>query len=321
MAVVISAAMMIPASADNTNPPIEMFTTSISGDINSNLNTNTYYQLRYNDNAYLGFCIDQQLEKNYTYVFNITVGFDIQIPNAIMTDNFVYIQSNPNKITSFLETQGNLEDYITPIRSEIDQETVQYTMIFNTNNIPDALLNRYLYLIIKSRMSSPSDQVTFIYFSLDCECIYDPNQTEFDKIMEKLDEISDNQTESNNIINEVLQQIIINNNNWQTIINYGSNYNQIDQTLINNLGSTEDQLSSAEDALQNKSKSLVQRASGGVQQAVTASGQLVSSLTSTVPTVVSFATDIIDQTPDEVQAAVLAVPLLSFAAWLIGLKK
>lgn len=146
-------------------------------------------------------------------------------------------------------------------------------------------------------------------------------------ISDKLDNVSNSINESiNNSADEIISSI--ENIDTDTIIqilnqiySYGNTYNQIDQTIINNLGSAEDQLSSAEGAIENKSKSLMQQASSGISKATTASQTLVSSLTTTIPQVYTFVSDIIEVTPPEVQAAVLAIPLLSFAVWLIGLRR
>lgn len=139
--------------------------------------------------------------------------------------------------------------------------------------------------------------------------------------------LGNQQLSSNDIINAI--DIALKNNenivsitdSIDIIINYGSDYDQIDSTLIGNLGTAEDQLNSAEDTIQNKSKSLIQRAASGIASAKTASTTLVSALSTTVPQIVSSTTDLIETAPEEVQAAVLSIPLLSFAAWLIGLKK
>lgn len=312
MAVVISAAMMIHAYADEAIADI-----TLAWSVGSGPNEITIGD-RWSPGTvkYYGFCIDFVTQPDYTYLYEVTIKNQVQSGIPSFTNDITDVKlsqtdkwGGTNYISSFnIQYNSSYSN---------NQYTYTYLIPFNTSELP---LSSFKYLTVWT--STNSTQATVYEFtSANVHVIYDPNQSEFDRIMQELENIQQNQNDNNVIINQILQQQIINNENWTHIINYGSNYNQIDSNLINNLGSAEDQLSNAENALQNKSKSLVQRASGGIQQAVTASGQLVNSLTSTVPTVVSFATDIIDQTPDEVQAAVLAVPLLSFAAWLIGLKK
>lgn len=289
--------------------------------------------------ARFGPCIEFQHTANTSYVVVVTLNQSSAINSLIYSDVLAMAHLSSGEAASIL-FPGNIYD-ATIMQASIDTNTATYIFTYNTSSIENADTFDRVYFAWNTQFGSGTYRITVK--SATAYAIYDPPGTTLEDIEIQINQIINNQIEQNTTINNKLDEVISNststnanivaalndiitnqetqNNNWQTLITYGNDYNQIDQTTINNFGTAQDNLSSAEGALQDKSKSLIAKASSGVQKATTASQTLVTSLTTTVPQVVTFATDIITTTPPEVQAAVLAIPLLSFAAWLIGLKK
>lgn len=308
LALTVAFSAAVGVSADTSTPWIGLYygnnTTLNSYTINSGtIVPDLYYRL--------GFIIYHKgLLPDYTYTFTVTIDmYQASAGYSHYTDDIYelsLVTGNPGKF----EEGGNLIN-IADIQYMKDNERIIYNITFNTSDVEDLINNTHLILACNPVYDN---LIAIEFVSAYCNAIYDPEKTEMMQIIEKLENIESNQNNINNTLNNIEYDL-------SYIINYGSDYNQIDQTIINNLGSAEDQLSSAEDAIENKSKSLMQQASAGLSKATTASQTLVTSLTTTIPQVYSFATDIIEVTPPEVQAAVLAIPLLSFAVWLIGLRR
>lgn len=322
LALTVAFSAAVGVSADTIEPELVIFRANANKAIQTRFSLNTLYTMTYPDAAYMGLFAEIPLEADTTYVMNITIHAE-SINDY--SDDIVYLASLPQRVTTWSDS-GNLINVANVHYNKTQDASggiVQYIINLNTANLTESDLNTYLYLISTGITSGMSTE--FKAVSIECICTYDPNSDIMIEISNKLDTIINNQNnQSNNVIvklNQIISNQEIQNNNWQTLITYGNNYNQIEQTLINNLGSAEDQLSSAEGALENKSKSLMQQAAAGISKATTASQTLVSSITTTIPKVYNFASDIIEVTPPEVQAAVLAIPLLSFAIWLIGLRR
>lgn len=287
----------------------------------SRISENTTVGVNPNTTFALGFRFALDFYSDSTYYIEVTINKNSSASaDEIFSDNCIYANYTNEVQTSIEPNSGNIIDGINTYIIEDTDTITKYAIVFNTSGLSnDSYMTCFAYLLKNTSILSFSYINTSAYFTVD------ENQTELEIITGKLDEIISNQNNNTQEITKSLNQIInnqiIQNNNWQTLITYGSDYNQIDKTIINDLGSAEDKLNSAEDAIQNKSKSLIQRAASGIASAKTASTTLVSALSTTVPQIVSSTTDLIETAPEEVQAAVLSIPLLSFAAWLIGLKK
>lgn len=117
-------------------------------------------------------------------------------------------------------------------------------------------------------------------------------------------------------LSSIIESVI--NNQTQTLLQIGNNYNQIDQNIINGLGSAEDQLSNAEDAIQNKSQSLVNK----VASQWTANKGVASSFLTTISPATSAIGTVTDNffeaIPEEIKNAVITIMLIVFIGWLIG---
>lgn len=191
----------------------------------------------------------------------------------------------------------------------------------------------------------------FTYNNMTLSVIYNAEPSVYDLILEKLDDIlstlDSNQSTTNNYYQTIEQAVteIINNqdtqiNNESTIINQQQQTNNKLDSVNNNLqliynvgdGNTipnnapalntaQHQLHQSEEALTNKSESLASRASSGINTAKTASTQFVSTITPAVTTVTGTVTQAIESLPQDIQPMVYSMPLLSFAVWLIGLKR
>lgn len=290
---------------------------------------------------HLGIVADCQFQNNTSYVFAFTVNSNTS--EIWYSDYYSILQLHSGEVSRiYQDTTNNYFDRATFYTTGFEDGNITYIVTFNTNGDELAYTYNKIYFAWVTQLSGTSSY-DYSFNSVTCYASYDPeaanltdiqnsitniinqSNTNTTNIINKLEEVIQSKNSSNSDIQESLDNIITNqetqNEYWEQIINYGNTYNQIDQTIINNLGSAEDQLSSAEGALEDKSKSLMQQASAGISKATTASQTLVTSLTTTIPTVYTFASDIIEVTPPEVQAAVLAIPLLSFAVWLIGLRR
>lgn len=143
-------------------------------------------------------------------------------------------------------------------------------------------------------------------------------------ISDKLDNVNNNINESiNNATDEIVSSIEnIDTDSIIQILNqiysYGNNYNQIDQTIINNLGSAEDQLSSAEGALENKSQSLKDSVASQWSNIQSTSKTFITNLAPTAAAVGSVTTQFMDAAPEEVKGLFVTIPLIIFIGWLIG---
>lgn len=191
----------------------------------------------------------------------------------------------------------------------------------------------------------------FSYNNMTLSVIYNAEPSVYDLILEKLDDIlsklDTNQSTTNNYYQTIEQAVteIINNqttqiNNESTIINQQQQTNTKLDTVNNNLqtiynvgdgnnipnngsalGNAQQQLHNSEEALTNKSESIASRAADGINTAKTSSTQFISTITPAVSTVTGTVTQAIESLPQEIQPMVYSMPLLSFAVWLIGLKR
>ena len=87
------------------------------------------------------------------------------------------------------------------------------------------------------------------------------------------------------------------------------------------LDNAQQNLHQSEEALTNKSESLASRAAAGINTAKTSSTQFIGTITPAVSTVTGTVPQAIESLPKAIQPMVYSMPLLSFAIWLIGLKK
>lgn len=174
-----------------------------------------------------------------------------------------------------------------------------------------------------------------------------PINNNLNQVINNLNSITTNQNTTNNNlsqivtntqqieeINTVINQSIQTTNNKLDTTN--SHLNQVYNQLLNiynvgqgntipdnatNLDNAQQSLHQAEGALNDKSESLASKASSGINTAKTASTQFISTITPAVSSVTTTVTQAIEALPSEIQPMIYSMPLLSFAVWLIGLKR
>lgn len=240
-----------------------------------------------------------------------------------------------SEITDIFISEDQLE-YLYPSTGQniIDFSISNYYKSGNKNNIllitidtnsVDFNGNGYLYIKLGSNpdISTVDNSIVNIVNDANYQSSSDEIKSSI-IISDKLEEVNDNINESiNNATDEIVSSI--ENIDTDTIIQilnqiytYGNTYNQIDQTIINGLGSAEDQLSNAEDAIQNKSQSLVNK----VSSQWTANKGVASSFLTTISpatTAIGTVTDnFFDAIPGEIKNAVITIMLIVFIGWLIG---
>lgn len=240
-----------------------------------------------------------------------------------------------SEISDIFISENQLE-YLYPSTGQniIDFSISNYFKSGNTNNIllitintnsVDINGNGYLYI----KLGTNPDTAT-IGSSIVNIVNYTNYQSSSDEIRssiiisEKLDNVTDNINES---INSATDEIVssIENIDTDTIIqilnqiySYGNTYNQIDQNIINGLGSAEDQLSNAEDAIQNKSQNLINKVAS---QWTANKGVASSFLTTITPATSAIGTvtdNFLEAIPEEIKNAVITIMLIVFIGWLIG---
>lgn len=306
-------------SAEGTYYPIQLLTANYQGTVIEEWDSSGLppLEINFNDNAHFGAYIDLPLTIDATYVINVEIYSNAYYINNYYTDDVKYIRSNPQIISSFKWTEDQLSQYVTIDYSiSSDLHTVNYIFTFNTKDIPDSYKNKYFYFFALANNYTGTQAVNFK--SATAYIIEDPELTEMEKILQGIDTIIENQGNISNDISTLISTTNQINNNIINIIQYGSNYNQIDQTIINGLGSAEDQLSNAEDAIQNKSKTLVNK----VASQWTANKGVASSFLTTISpatSAIGTVTDnFFDAIPEEIKNAVITIMLIVFIGWLIG---
>lgn len=266
-----------------------------------------------------------------------------------LSDNFL-----PNTIYSWVIELNGQASYFRAYSNIVDifinDTQLSYLYPSTGQNIIDATINSYygnnfsntiLLLTVNTTGLELNGDLKYLYVRLET----DPNSNGNAKvnvnnivnynsdtdsliisnnINEKLDNVS---SSINNSINQAADRIESSVNNIDTdsiiqilenIYNYGNTYNQIDQNIINGLGSAEDQLSNAEDAIQNKSESLVNK----VASQWTANKSVASSFLTTITPATSAIGTVTDNfftaIPEEIKNAVITIMLIVFIGWLIG---
>lgn len=272
------------------------------------------------DTDNMGFRTPLTYQAQNTYVVTVTIAFSYFSPPDLFTDETTCAYYGNTTISN--ESQFNLSnlDNINVIVTSNNSTQVKYTLTFNTNNI-DSSANLLQYFFTPN-LGTGNNDIDFQYINTTVSYTYDPNETTLEDINNQLEDIKNNQQSNNAEVQEALTSIInnqiIQNNNWTTIINYGSNYNQIDQTLINNLGTAEDQLSSAEGALEDKSQSLKDSVASQWSNIQSTSKTFITNLAPAAAAVGTVTTQFMDAAPEEVKGLFVTIPLLIFIGWLIG---
>lgn len=188
----------------------------------------------------------------------------------------------------------------------------------------------------------------FSYDSMTLSVVYDVEPSVYDLILEKLDEILANMNESNTTTNNFYQTIesavteIINNQNTQ-ITNQSTIINQQQQTntkldTVNNylqtiytygseyavpegaadLAASQEKLSGAEKAVSDKSTSLTNSVASTWSGNKTTAMNFISTITPATAAITTILADITAVMPAELQAALVAIPMIIFIGWLIG---
>lgn len=269
--------------------------------------------------------------------------------NSFITDNPITSSYNTYPSNLFQIPSSNVSG--TTYALYATSYYINFMITFNTNNLPLFEGNQYIYIGFKST-NTTSTTIKFAGYTI--SSISDQNNTVFNEINNNLNSINNsvqqvinnqtntstqltqivnNTTEIKNITNTISNQVstVISNiqdtntkldtvnNNLTQIINIGEG-NSIPNNVAN-LEIAQQQLHQSEEALTNKSESLASRASSGINTAKTKTTEFIGTITPAVTAVSSTITQAIDTLPSEIQPMVYSMPLLSFAVWLIGLKR
>lgn len=306
-AAVVIAAAAVPVGADEATASITLAYSSGSGPNEITIGD----RWSPGNSKYYGFCVDYQVQNDYTYLYEVTI--ISEVPNSTSV-NYTADITDVKLSTSEKWGGSNYLSYFDIDYNYTDNSTHTYLIPFNTANLP---VSNFRYLTVWTSRGNSNPDI-YQYSSATVHVTYDPDQSEFDRIMAEIEKIQQNQIDSNVTINQILQQQIINNNNWTHIITYGSNYEQIDQTTINNFGTAESQLSSAEGAVRNKSGSLKDSVSSQWSENTTKTRAFVNTVAPATAAITNTITSVVSVMPDEVQTLLTVVPLLLFIGWLLG---
>lgn len=300
--------------------------------------------------GYYGILLQGDIKTNYTYSF--VIQYKLQGSTTILEDGVLTTAVISNLSNTNLNV-NNLQNAISIPRSQISIDSTTYmssnntiVITINTNDLPISNGNS---IFLDFQIVNP-----ITINSVNLYGIEDSNQKAFESISNNISNIANeinNLTTQNTTINNSLQEIVTNtqqiediqniinqniittNNKLDTVnssvntvnqsIQYITNYGQNNNTPEggSNLSSAQDNLHNAEDAIKSKSDNFITRASSGISTAISSSGQFVSNMAQPVASVTSTITSAVNTLPEEVKPMVMSMPLLSFAVWLIGLKK
>lgn len=270
-----------------------------------------------------GIMVYNELEKDYTYEYQIEITVTRPIGDSSITSDIYSYGFYPNRLINLIhETHQNAV-----VNVNIQNATIYINVLFNTVDDNSIYGNPYFYISLLALYTGNTSG--FTVSNIKAYKVYDPGKSEFDYIYESIKEIIsnqqtiiNNQSSNSSNLNQQLNNIILNQNtqnqNWQTLISYGNNYNQINSNLIGNLGTAEDQLSSAEDALENKSQSLKDSVSTQWQNIQSSSKTFITNIAPAAAAVGIVITQFMDAAPEEVKGLFITIPLLIFIGWLIG---
>lgn len=300
--------------------------------------------------GYYGILLQGDIKTNYTYSF--VIQYKLQGSTTILEDGVLTTAVISNLSNTNLNV-NNLQNAISIPRSQISIDSTTYmssnntiVITINTNDLPISNGNS---IFLDFQIVNP-----ITINSVNLYGIEDSNQKAFESISNNISNIANeinNLTTQNTTINNSLQEIVTNTQqieDIQNIINQNiittnnkldtvnSSVNTVNQSIqyIANIGdgntipnngpaldTAQKQLHNSEEALTNKSESLASRAASGINTAKTASTQFIGTITPAVSTVTGTVTQAIESLPQEIQPMVYSMPLLSFAVWLIGLKR
>lgn len=277
-----------------------------------------------------------QHNKDTSYVVVVTINYSAALVSNIFSDTLIMAHLNSGEPTG-IATPGNIYNKSSYQLVRKDNQALMI-LTYNTANLEYADTFNELYFACQSNIGSST--LVFDSVGATAYAVYDPpgttledieiqinnlitqNQTNSENLQQKIDDLIQSQNGNSSDIKDALEDIkdnqVIEQNYWQTVLTYGNTYNQIDQTIINGLGTAEDQLSNAEDAIQNKSKSLVNKVAS---QWTANKGVASSFLTTITPATTAVGTVIdnfFDAIPEEIKNAVITIMLIVFIGWLIG---
>lgn len=338
MAVIFYAAMMIPASAIEIYPTytpnyiyqigqdgmifvsedVIRFQNIASGSINCYALSSSPYivlcPLKFNDNnviQYQMFYIDNNTKTDFIQYGNYSDGYRYNIRYDYSTYSSLLINQvgNPKNVIESSSAINIEEDTLSSYTGIVyigGTDTNNY--VINNNNNYNFVYNQGLSNLLTSLQSN--DTLTSLKTAI-VEAINSSTETIINTFESSITTV---------IVN---QQTIIDGQETITdhiveIITYGSNYNQIDSTLINNFGNAESKLSSAEGAVRNKSGSLKDSVSSQWSENTTKTRAFVNTIAPATAAITNTINSVVSVMPDEVQTMITVVALLLFIGWLLG---
>lgn len=187
-----------------------------------------------------------------------------------------------------VDTSLTIDDFI--VDSGLKKEDIENAIISSLSSTTDTIITNQSTVI--ELLRTTNIEITNV-------------KTEIQNVQSKIDTTNQNLSFIQTQINQ-----IYNVGDGNTIPNNGQA-----------LDTAQQQLHNSEEALTNKSESLASRAASGINTAKTASTQFIGTITPAVTTVNGTVTQAIESLPQDIQPMVYSMPLLSFAVWLIGLKR
>lgn len=270
--------------------------------------------LGYNENnviQYQMYYIDNNSKTDYIQYGSYSDGYRYNIRYDYSSYNSLLISQVGNPL-NVLEYSSNINIEGDTLSNYIGNVFIGGTntndYVINNNNNYNFVYNQGLSNLLTSLQSN--DTLTSLKTAI-LEAINSSTETIVNSFESSITTVIVNQ----NTIIEGQETII---EHIVEIITYGSNYEQIDQTTINNFGTAESQLSSAEGAVRNKSGSLKESVSSQWSEIKTAATSFPTTIAPAAAAITTIITDITAVMPSELQAALLVIPLIIFIGWLIG---
>lgn len=351
--VAMAAAMLInavvPVGAVETD--ISYIITKNSDDLSPISEVTLPYDFGTQLGYHMGILLTGNIKSNYTYsiIIQYTAGstndaasIDVATLDHILISSLSLSNNDPSQLTDAIILDPN---NVVIANTERSGTNITSIITFNTNDLPIGE-NKSIFLQFS--------YMNLTINSINLYAVYDSNQLVLNDINNNINNITTEITNLNETISNQTSEIeqivynteqilqienIINNNINQTnnkLDTVNNNLNTIDNSIqyIANVGdgnkipnnaddldTAQQQLHQSEEALTNKSESLASKASSGINTAKTASTQFVSTINPAVTTITGTVTQAIESLPQDIQPMVYSMPLLSFAVWLIGLKR
>lgn len=278
---------------------------------------------------YYGWLLNMPIEQNYDYVITIEWGTDFNNSQVPLTELYKFTIVNStvsiDKITDavFNNTNSSGVNYVDLVDSTFTRTSgsviKSVALSFSTaeNMIDNITSGQKKVFPVYKTDTSYSNQAPY---SINVYATKSENVSQDTAVLEKLDQIINNQNEWELIftteITEINNHVSNIDQNITNIYTYGNTY-EVPKGGAD-LASSQEKLSGAEKAVSDKSTALKDSVSSQWSGNKTTAMNFISTITPATAAVTTVLADITAVMPAELQAALVAIPMILFIGWLIG---